>query len=66
MANNNKRKNYFSDNIQKFGENFLQQFDAKKQPGRAHCAPAGLSFALFGQAVPINDRTGSFCCACTR
>ena len=30
MANNNKRKNYFSDNIQKFGENFLQQFDAKK------------------------------------
>lgn len=26
----NKRKNYFSDNIQKNGENFLQQFDAKK------------------------------------
>ena len=25
-----KRKNYFSDNIQRFGENFLQQFDAKK------------------------------------
>lgn len=30
MGNNSKRKNYFSDNIQKFGENFLQQFDAKK------------------------------------
>lgn len=25
-----KRKNYFSDNIQRNGENFLQQFDAKK------------------------------------
>lgn len=26
----NKRKNYFSDNIQRFGDNFLQQYDAKK------------------------------------
>lgn len=28
--NNKKRNNYFSDNIQKYGEGFLQRFDAKK------------------------------------
>ena len=28
--NNKKRSNYFSDNIERFGEGFLQRFDAKK------------------------------------
>ena len=28
--NNKKRGNYFSDNIERFGEGFLQRFDAKK------------------------------------
>ena len=30
MANQKKRNNYFSDNIQRNGEGFLQQYDAKK------------------------------------